>query len=795
MSEQKQPDSGSVGVPLRREIFLISLAAILLEVSYTRIFSFKLVYYFTYVIIGIALLGLGVGAIAVALTPALRKMRPSLTVGWCALMGAGAILLSYFVVALVQVNAVALIEAISFGLPRVVVGEGIKLGLLCLSLFIPFLTVGVAIALILSTYPQNANKLYFADLVGAGLGCAAVVPLMKVLTPPGVVMMSGVILCLAAWKELRGKALLPLLPLLVATAVPSLLPDPVTDEIKTMSPQRHRSDVVFSQWDPVFRVDATQYGPDALRLIHDGMWGSLLPKFNGDVESLTRYDNNIRALPFSVLPPRPDVVIVGSAGGNEIYASLRRKAKRIRGVELNPVTVSLLTDHFADFAGHVTERPDVEVHNAEGRSFVTRMTEPVDLIWFVAPDSYAAMNSSTSGAFVLSESYLYTVEMIEVAMQRLTDDGVVCAQFGEYDLEKGVARTGRYLASAREAFRRMGIDDFRRHVMVSTGRGFFTSSTILLSRTPFSEDDARDFGAAVKAMPNGKLRYSLLERDSELDELTIIDLPEAELADWFAASPVSIDPITDDGPFFWHFVRFRDALWASPDGSLERGLGEKLLLMLLVVVTLFALTFVALPIVVRRDLWRSIPHKASAGVFFAALGMGFMLIEVTLIQRLTLFLGYPTYSLSITLFSILIFTGIGSMLSDRFERPQQLLPAMLGVLFVLVLFYAFGLGPLVESLIGTPFPVRVALCLVILAPLGLCLGTFMPLGLRTVAGWSDHSQEYVAWAWAVNGFFSVISSVGATILAMAYGFTVVILCAMALYVIGTVSLLRVAAAK
>jgi MFS family permease len=169
-----------------------------------------------------------------------------------------------------------------------------------------------------------------------------------------------------------------------------------------------------------------------------------------------------------------------------------------------------------------------------------------------------------------------------------------------------------------------------------------------------------------------------------------------------------------------------------------------------------------------------------------------MFFEVCLIQKLTLFLGYPTYSLSVTLFSLLVFSGIGSLASRRYagQRNRALLALLVGV-FALTLFYQFGVEHLVDVFAGAPLVVRVALTALLLAPLGLCLGAFMPIGLFTVARLTDHGREYVAWAWAVNGFFSVVSSVLATILSMSFGFRVVLLLAATIYAIGIVALTRV----
>jgi len=274
-----------------------------------------------------------------------------------------------------------------------------------------------------------------------------------------------------------------------------------------------------------------------------------------------------------------------------------------------------------------------------------------------------------------------------------------------------------------------------------------------------------------------------------------ITLAPDALRDWYRGYPYDVRPITDDAPFFWHFVPFRATLSAAigrSGGATEEGLGERLLLALLVFVTLFAAIALLTPLLLRRALWRTIPHKTAAGLYFAALGLGFMFLEVTLIQRLTLFLGYPTYSLTVTLFALLVSTGVGSLLGGGKIAARQRTVALAGVAMVaMVAFYLLGLGPLTARLGTAPFAARVAVAALVLAPLGLCLGVFMPLGLRSVAVLTPHAEEYVAWAWAVNGFFSVVASVLATLLSMTFGFRAVMLLALAIYGVAILALRRI----
>ncbi len=778
------------------EIFAISLAVIVLEITYTRIFSFKLFYYFTYLIIGVSLLGLGAGGVFVAVFERLRSMDPVRLVSRCCLVAALAIFGGYFAIARIQLNAFSLASE---------VGEVGKLLVIILFLFIPFLAGGIAISTILGSRPEQINRLYGVDLLGAALGCALCIPLIYFLTPPGAVMLSGFAMAVTG---LRGSGrgigfaagVLAVLVTLGAIVARGSLPDVMPDETKTLGNfNAEKSPVVMSRWSPVFRVDVMKHPflrDEAYIINHDGQMGSVLHHFDGNVDGLAELSADSRSFPFKTLKERPKVLIIGAAGGHEILTSLFFRAEHITGVELNPITYSLLTTHFADFSGRLPEREDVTLINGEGRAFLKQADQKFDLVWLVAPDSYAAMNAATSGAFVLSESYLYTAEMIRDAMDHLNPGGFLCAQFGELDYADRPNRTARYVSTARHVYEERGVKDFAKRVMVATAPDIppFVLSTVLLKQEPFTPAERQRFGAAVKAVPGSLVRHGHGPGERNAVTNQVIHLPSDQLEQWMSKQPYDLSPVLDNAPFFWHFTRFRDALRPSAHSlEAEISIGERVLMVLLAFVVVLAAAFLLLPLVAIRRVWSEMPHKLAAGTYFMALGLGFMFFEVSLIQTLTLFLGYPTYSLSVTLFSVLVFTGLGSIASGGYRDRNRALWVLFAVLVVLAGLYRFLLPGLIEAFVGHSLALRVAIAVAVIAPLGLCLGGFMPLGLRSVAALSDYETQYVAWGWAVNGFFSVIASVLSTMLAMAFGFHMVMFTAVAVYLVGILALIRVPA--
>jgi hypothetical protein len=787
-------------VPRWLTILLISLAGLLLEVGYTRIVSFKLWYYYTYLVIGLALLGIGSGSVFVAVFTPVRRWTTERIIAVCSVWGSVSITLGYLVVAKLRVNTISIWD---YG-TRASFTNLLRLGVICLAIFATFIAFGIIVAVLLGRSGSGIGRMYFSDLVGAGLGCLLAIPLITRLGPPRVVMLAALIFAVVGMAScaprslLFGFAALTSIVLVVTVVATNALPDVRTEDGKLYTPV-----TLYSAWGPVFRVDVVQLGSNTSNylLIHDGTFGSGIRKFDGNPASLTAYEKDPRSIPFKVLgkPPSHELII-GSAGGNEILASLYYHAPDIQAVELNPVTVSLLTKHFADYTGHLPQQPAVHLHQGDGRSYLARTNEKYDLTWYVAPDSYAATNAASSGAFVLSESYLYTTEMIKTTLRHLTDDGIMVVQFGELNFASP-NRTSRYIVTARKALEQLGVRDPNNHLLVAaqlTNSGAF--STIVVKRTPFTRPEADRFLSGIAQLPE---QHAYAAPGHVIDNGVVSRLASgtnAQVASIVSHSSKNITPVHDDSPYFWHFSRFRDVLahitQPLKTNDPEDAIGERVLLLLLAIAALYAAVFLLAPFFAVRRKWRALPAKGTSAVYFAALGLGFMFFEITMIQRLVQFLGYPTYSLTVTLAAILLSTGVGALASRRFAaRARTAVPVLLGVLAALTLFYELALPSILDGgLLSTGLAVRVVFAGAILTPLGLCLGMFMPLGLGRIASLTEHGEEYVAWGWAVNGFFSVIGSVLTTILSMAIGFRAVQFMALGAYAIAVVAFTRLPAA-
>ncbi len=651
------------------------------------------------------------------------------------------------------------------------------------------------------------GSLYFADLVGAGLACALVIYLAGSIGPPATIMLAATVMFFAGAIVLgRTRPIaLPFLLLLIGLSTvlivnPDLLP---AQRLDTTKVSFKVDKPIYSAWSSIFRVDAVPAGPDVRALYHDGIVGSAIYRWNGKVPSLAHYEFGAdpRAIPFAVskTPPRHEAII-GAAGGHEVLASLWFGAKHIDAVELNPVTYSLVKTTFADFDGHLAQDPAVNYVNADGRSFMARSDRSYNLIWYPAPDSYAATNAATASAFVLSESYLYTTSAVVDSLKHLAPGGIFVAQFGEIDYRDSPYRTTRFVATARQALADLGVDDPEGHILVASSParffGSFTLSTILVKRAPFTPAEVGRFVASLPSIPGTTLQFAPGHKVPPTPVDTVISSTVPQLRSFYASYRYNVVPTTDNDPYFWHFARFGTVLHnyvhAINSQDREYEVGERVLVLLLALSALISAVFLLLPFVAIRSTWRRLPGKWISALFFAAIGFGFMFFEVTLMQLLNLFLGYPTYALTITLMSLLVFTGIGALLSPTLGNRRHTVTALVLAITGLTVFYVLGLTPLTDALLGIPMAARVLIAFGLLAPLGICLGLFMPLGVRAVSTMSDQRREYVAWGWAVNGFSSVVGAVLATLLSMVYGFHVVLLLGLGAYLLALLAWRRLA---
>jgi hypothetical protein len=457
---------------------------------------------------------------------------------------------------------------------------------------------------------------------------------------------------------------------------------------------------------------------------------------------------------------------------------------------VNPLINELVRRRMADFVGGLFAHPRVELHTAEARAFVRGSRERYDVIMA----SHTISNAATaSGALSLAESYVMTREAFVDYLAHLSPRGRLWFTRPE-------AQLPRMVATAREALAERGVEDAGARLVVFAGAAapsFYGG--LLLSLEPIG---AAELARMATTLARARLRALYLPGRDDGPALyrSLARGGRAERERLYAASALRLEPATDERPFFNQRARWRDlgggALARLFDQSGDAGrtrlaledqpIAEAVLAVTLVQSAALAVCLIVLPLVVRL---RRVDVGPAGGLprllaYFSCLGLGFILCEVALIQRLTLFLGQPIYTFAVVVGSLLVSSGAGSLLSARLARVEGRirgrLPLALCAVAGLLLLFAYASPPLLRAALGWPLAARAALAVLLIAPLGLAMGTPFPLGLR-VAG--ARAPGAIPWAWAVNAVASVVGSVLAMVLATEVGFGSVLVLAAATYLV------------
>lgn len=543
--------------------------------------------------------------------------------------------------------------------------------------------------------------------------------------------------------------------------------------------------------------------------------GPLWPPGTPDVDAERKKVNVLEYLPAGTVhrlfPDGADsIVCIGAGGGLDLMTAKYFGAKKIDGVEINKLVVYAARYVFPDFIGHLYNEevhPDVKVHIAEGRNFLERSQETYDIVQLSGVDTFS---TSEAGAFSLSENYLYTVEGFETFLEHLNDDGIVTLTRWFYpkpilteddrDWNDDVPNpceprySLRLLSLAREALERHldGERDARESIFFLHSENFtvilakpdgFTSAEL---ETLHQHCDDMGFGILYSPRePTPTFEYS--KGDARLHFLQnplqeFMDL-DAEAADEFlAVREFDVSPPVDDKPFFFEHSRFKD-IWKKDQfvNVLGGFTAHGTLTILLAEVLLLGFVFVIWPLLRLRRQKSNANGRTKLGIliYFTALGFGFIVVEIVLSQKFVLFLGHPVYALAVILFSMLLFSGIGSMLSYKFPMPWSATLIAGGLSLVPV----FVFQDVFEMFLGHDLWVRVAISVALLAPLGLVMGMPFPLGLRVL---NRVDPGLIPWAWAINGYTSVLGSVMAVVLAIEIGFMMTIFIAAGVYATGVI---------
>jgi len=511
-----------------------------------------------------------------------------------------------------------------------------------------------------------------------------------------------------------------------------------------------------------------QYG---LRI--DAYAGTPITRFDGDIEKVKFVTHDIPALVYYIRS-KPKVLVIGAGGGIDILAALCAGSEDVTGIEINPAVVEAMRGPFRDFSGNIYDLPRVRTEVAEGRNFIRRSREKYDVIQLSMVDSLAA---ASSGAYALSENNLYTVEAFTEYLNHLSEDGILT-------MSRYALQSLRTVSLALEALEKLGAKNPARHITVfRSGR----IGNLLLKRSPFTEREIE-----ILEDTAGRLQFEILytPRTRGVPDFTrLISSPDRRKI--CREHPFDITPTTDNKPFFFQTMRPRDfaSILFVPEKFLIGNQAVFSLVSVLIIVTFLAVVFLFGPLLLfKREVLTARPRlRLSTLFYFFCIGLAFMLLEIPLIQMFVLFLGHPTYSLSVVLFSLLVSCGLGSFLTRRFQ-PERLLRSLRNVILGIGIWSMVGLvflPPIFYRFLDTGLTVRIIISLVFLIPLGLVMGMAFPVGIK-IADRRWHAA--VPWFWGINGAASVMGSVWALTLSISFGFRLTFVTATVAYLLGLLAL-------
>lgn len=792
-------------------IGLLSACVLAYEVLLTRLLSIVLWHHFAYMIISAAMLGYG--ASGTALTLLKEKITPHF----------GAVYVSASaVLALLMPAAFLLAQQVPFNPLELLwdSSQPARLFAVYLLMMLPFFCGGLGIGLVFAHFGKQASRIYAFDILGAGVGSLGVIGVLFLVPPHRVLTALTALALLAAAiavveLKVRPKWLMELfagLAVLAAVALPAM---PVhssayKDLSQTLNITGAR--VAEERFSPLGQIavventrvplreapgmslNATSEPPPQLGVFVDGNGPSALTRFDGRLAPLAYLDQLTSALPYHVLathePEHTRVLVLGAGSGSDVLQALYHGSGAVDAVELDRNVIDLVSRRFSGFAGNLYGQPGVHVYAAEARGFVNTSDQRYDLIQVALLDSFG---TASAGLYGLSENYLYTVEALQTYLSRLTPDGMLAVTRW---LTLPPRDALKLFATAVAALEQSGVANPATRLAMIRG---WKTVTLLVKNSAFSAPEiaalrefsrTRSFDLAwYPGMHAAEAnRYNLLAQPSFFEGAVALLGPQRQ--DFIDQYKFYIEPATDDRPHFFRFFKWNSA--AEIFALREHG-GMPLLdwsypLLVATLVQAFAASVLLILAPLALSRCRRILPSVPVALYFLAIGFAFMFMEIAFIQKFVLFLAHPLYAVAVVLCAFLVFAAAGSWLAGRWQAENKVTLAVIAM-GVLALAYLAILPGLFQALAHLHDAVKIIISVALIAPLAMCMGVPFPTAMARLA---VAAEEAIPWAWAINGFASVVGAVLATLLAIHLGFVAVILLAVLIYGLACAALRRFA---
>jgi hypothetical protein len=768
--------------------FLVSFSLLFLEILITRIFSYVLAANIAYLVISIALLGLGAGGVFDALRPVAEPGIPRRLALLC-LFGSFSLVLVFIMISWI-------------GFPTLI-WTGISVLLYYPLVFIPFFFLGLVLASVFRVRIQRVGFIYGINMAASGLGCLAAIALLRpmgaeseLLAGAGLIALAGAFFATGRARLIRASCLVMSLLFLLLSLQPDLVLSFKAAGMKPVEIYRHKwpdFKIDYSKWDPLGKVDVFSSEQNLL-VFGDSSYKTKGMTIDGLANTpVIPWGQNLYTTPFFkgsfygqgyIAGHHPEkVLIIGLGGGVDVQAALHFGAKEIIGVEVNRSVIDAIKGPLRDYLGDLYQQPQVTIVHADGRHFIARSSEKYDLIQFTGVDTSSELQW---GLNLHAESYLYTHEAFVDYFRHLEPGGILAMTWFDFYPPRVMLRAA---AIAATALADMGAEHPERHFIICQQSCFVC---MLVRPLPFTDEEIKDYAAKLKATEfkddifydfghiKFKQDFSLyiryapgIEPPNAFTDL-MQSFREGREDEFIRNYIYDISVTYDDQPFFWKYYSFQ---------AKTKGVGLGLLLMILQLLQAagFSLLFILYPLKILRSRDKiNIPRSGMVAAYFVLLGLGYMFIEVCLMQRFAFYLGNPAYSIATILGGLLVSSGAGAAIFQKMTWSAKNMVVLAVVFIVLILTgcYLFIVPRFVYETMDLSLVARTLSTLVWVMPLGLLMGIPFPAGLRMVGA---SQEQAVPWGFGINAAASVVGTILCVFIAMEFNFTTVLATAAGLY--------------
>jgi hypothetical protein len=757
---------------------LTSFSALLLELSLTRLFSVVLFYHFAFLAISIALLGLGAGGVFAYLLKAKLSVRDTRWLAARLCLANSVIVLAVLEIVL-HVPVALEVSGANF----------LRLTVLYLAAAVPFFLTGWLFSVVFAREAHRIPRLYGADLCGGALACLAVVFLLNWIGGPNTILFAGVTMAAAGaiWAEsgatrrTAGLFAITLVGLIAANRSGQLI-----DVVYAKGMLRDPDWVEFARWNALSRVEVDRQGQGKAIVIDADASTYIM---NCDLAHWhgSEWERSLMSAPpalANVLRPRGEFAIIGPGGGVDVLRAVANGSPSVTGIEINPIIANtIMRGRYADYAQHLYERPEVHIHVTDGRSYLRSTPQQFDVVQMTLVDTWA---STAAGAFALSENNLYTVEAFREYFEHLKPNGLVAITRWEFRQPREALRV---VSVAMQALHDLGVEN-PAHNFIVASQGEFDEDgipvVVLAKKTAFTAEEE----SAVRAHFDRYSQLDPLYLPSEPGHNAFSDLIASNDPYRFAQSyAYNVAPVSDNAPFFFFTLKAGQILQQGLRQAIDWkvNLGVLVLLLVLVISVVAVIAFLVLPLALRAGSRR---HSPLPLLYFVAVGLGYILVEIAFIQRFVLFLGHPTYALTVVIFLLMLSSGAGSLFSRLWLPRTEMVWVPLVLVIATLIFDLFFMPSRLAALVGLGLGYRFLISPILLVPLGFVMGMPFPTGLRALGSAGGAVSEErsavdnaVEWAWAMNAAASVLGSVLAIVIAIQFGLNVTLACGAGAYLL------------